>query len=278
MTAGLKKYLLFLIIVVYIYSLTQCLLGKVINCPVRFGRGASGSAELADRELAPSEPDQRGRTGDAIGAAGASDGRADGGDESKPGADRAAQPGAERTISSAGRNGDHVLPQRDDSGRESSRAAESGGAADGSESLSAGSVGGNNDGAARDRILTLAGTNADVPEHAGRNGGSGTTAARDRSTEAAQRQMMAMGVDRFVVTVADAKRGKQEEQRWRKEEVVNSIAWLKRMNARGYDVWIRPDGEHGLVLLGGLKKKDVKTLRERGFAPALVVETGQEQH
>ncbi|MBV6325139.1 DNA-primase RepB domain-containing protein [Duganella violaceipulchra] len=47
---------------------------------------------------------------------------------------------------------------------------------------------------------------------------------------------------------------------------------------RGYDVWIRPDGKHGLVLLGGLKKKDVQALRERGFAPAMVVETGPEQY
>ncbi|MCU6496712.1 RepB family DNA primase [Rugamonas sp. A1-17] len=90
--------------------------------------------------------------------------------------------------------------------------------------------------------------------------------------------MTAMGVDRFVVTLVDAKQGKQEERRWRKAEVVMSMAWLKRMNARGYDVWIRPDGEHGLVLLGGLKKKDVQTLRERGFVPATVVETAREQY
>ncbi|WP_332855268.1 DNA-primase RepB domain-containing protein [Duganella sp. S19_KUP01_CR8] len=90
--------------------------------------------------------------------------------------------------------------------------------------------------------------------------------------------MTAMGVDRFVVTLVDAKQGKQEERRWRKAEVLNSMAWLKRMNARGYDVWIRPDGEHGLVLLGGLKKRDVQTLRERGFAPATVVETAREQY
>ncbi|WP_235922856.1 DNA-primase RepB domain-containing protein [Rugamonas aquatica] len=87
-----------------------------------------------------------------------------------------------------------------------------------------------------------------------------------------------MGVDHFVVTLVDAKQGKQEERRWRKAEVIKSVAWLKRMNARGYDVWIRPDGEHGLVLLGGLKKDDLRTLRERGFAPATVVETGRDEY
>jgi hypothetical protein len=241
-------------------------------------RGAGGSVEPTNRELAPSEADQRGRTGDAVGASGTGDGRVDGRDEGQPGADRAAQPGAGRTIPGTGGDGDYVLAQRDDSGRESGRTIGSGGAADGGERLPAGFADGNNDGAARERILALAGASAGRPVHTGRKGGSGTTAARDRSAEAAQRQMTAMGVDRFVVTLVDAMHGKQEERRWRKAEVVNSMAWLKRMNARGYDVWIRPDGEHGLVLLGGLKKKDIQTLRERGFAPAMVVETGREQY
>lgn len=57
-------------------------------------RGAGGSNEPADRELAPGEADQHGRTGDAIGDAG----RADGRDESKPGTDRPVQQGAGRTV------------------------------------------------------------------------------------------------------------------------------------------------------------------------------------
>ena len=241
-------------------------------------RGTDGSVEPADREPTPGEVEKRGRTGDAIGAVGPGDGRADGRDESEPGADRAAQSGAGRTIPGAGRDGDHVLAQRDDSGRESSRTAGQGGAAHGSRPLPAGRVDGSRGGDARERILALAGAGAGDPEHIGRKGGSGATASRDRSAEAAQRQMTAMGADRFVVTLVDAKLGKHEERRWRKEEVVNSMAWIKRMNARGYDVWIRPDGEHGLLLLAGLKKKDLQTLRERGFGPAAVVETGREQY
>jgi len=90
--------------------------------------------------------------------------------------------------------------------------------------------------------------------------------------------MTAMGVDRFVVTLVDTKQGKQGERRWRKEEVLNSMAWLKRMNARGYDVWIRPEGEHSLALLGGLTKAALRILCERGFSPAVVVETAREQY
>ncbi|WP_308495428.1 DNA-primase RepB domain-containing protein [Duganella flavida] len=88
--------------------------------------------------------------------------------------------------------------------------------------------------------------------------------------------MTAMGVSRFVVTLKHAAEGNQEEHHWDKEEVMHGIAWLKRMNARGYDVLIRPDGEHGLVLLDGLTKVQLDTLRQRGFSPAVVVDTDRE--
>lgn len=56
------------------------------------------------------------------------------------------------------------------------------------------------------------------------------------------------------------------------------MAWLKRMYAHGYDVWIRPEGEHGLVLLAGLSPIDLQRLREHDFNPAAVLETGREQY
>lgn len=90
--------------------------------------------------------------------------------------------------------------------------------------------------------------------------------------------MTAMGVSRFVVTLRHAAAGQTEERHWSKGDVMHSMGWLKLMNARGYDVLIRPDGEHGLALLGGLNKADVRLLQERGFAPAAVVETASGQY
>ncbi|MET0322289.1 MAG: hypothetical protein ABW069_16330 [Duganella sp.] len=60
--------------------------------------------------------------------------------------------------------------------------------------------------------------------------------------------MTAMDVERCVITLRHAKSGKQEARRWDKDNAMRGMAWLKRMNARGYDVMIRPDGDHGLVL------------------------------
>lgn len=240
-------------------------------------RGAGRSVERPDREFAPGEVDERGRTGGHPGAAGASDGRVDGRDAREPGTDRPAQPGAGHAVPGADRDDHHSMAQSDSGGANGCGAVRPHGTENGIEPLPVGGVDRDAGGAARERILALAGAGAVDPEHAGREGGRGTTAARDRSVEAAQRQMTAMGVDHFVVTLVDTKQGKQEERRWRKAEVIKSVAWLKRMNARGYDVWIRPEGEHGLVLLGGLKKDDLRTLRERGFGPATVVETGRDQ-
>jgi hypothetical protein len=61
-------------------------------------------------------------------------------------------------------------------------------------------------------------------------------------------------------------------RRWSGAETLNSIAWLKRMNARGYDVSIRPDGQHGLVLLAGLDAARLRDMSERGYRPAVAVE------
>jgi hypothetical protein len=121
-------------------------------------------------------------------------------------------------------------------------------------------------GAARERILALAGASADHRERAGRESGGRAAQSRDRTAEAAQRQMIAMGVDRFVVTLQNGKERKQEERHWHKDKVMRGMAWLKRMNARGYDVLIRPEGAHGLVLLDGLTKAQLYTLRQRGFS------------
>jgi hypothetical protein len=47
--------------------------------------------------------------------------------------------------------------------------------------------------------------------------------------------------------------------------LLRSLAWLKRMNARGYDVTVRPAGPHGLLLLDGLQEADLQRLDARGW-------------
>ena len=59
---------------------------------------------------------------------------------------------------------------------------------------------------------------------------------------------------------------------WSGAELEHSLAWLKRMNARGNDIYVRPAGEHGLVLVDGLKAEAIERMKREGFAPAATVE------
>ena len=53
---------------------------------------------------------------------------------------------------------------------------------------------------------------------------------------------------------------------------MQSIDWLKRINAKGSGVHIRPAGEHGLVLIGGLKAEAIERMKQDGFTPAATVQ------
>ena len=59
-----------------------------------------------------------------------------------------------------------------------------------------------------------------------------------------------------------------EERDWDQQKVMQNIGWLKHMNARGYDVWIRPSGEHSIIVLGGLNAAQLQTLKDKEYMPA----------
>lgn len=84
--------------------------------------------------------------------------------------------------------------------------------------------------------------------------------------------MTALGCAQFVVRLVQARDGKEEKRQWSGLELLRSLAWLKRMNARGYDVTVRPAGPHGLLLLDGLQQADLQRLDARGWQSAAVVE------
>ena len=80
-------------------------------------------------------------------------------------------------------------------------------------------------------------------------------------------------MERFEVGIRDAKTGQMMNREWSREELERAVPWLKRMNARGNDVYIRPAGEHGLVLVDDLKPQALERMKAEGFAPAATIET-----
>lgn len=108
-----------------------------------------------------------------------------------------------------------------------------------------------------------------------RNIGDQMGMKNDRTTEAVQLQLRAMGCERFEVGIRDAKKNLMMNRTWSKEEVLKSVPWLKRMNAIGNDIYIRPaqDTKHNLVLVDDIDGVTVEQMMENGHSPALVVET-----
>jgi truncated hemoglobin YjbI len=120
----------------------------------------------------------------------------------------------------------------------------------------------------------LAGTVTDHQEQSRRTGGSRVPETRrDRSLEAIQRQINALGTPRFEVGIREAKTGKMMNREWSHAEVEQSTAWLKRMNAQGNDIYIRPAGAHGLVLVDDLTADKLSSMANDGFISAATIET-----
>ncbi|WP_425522715.1 DNA-primase RepB domain-containing protein [Xylella fastidiosa] len=62
---------------------------------------------------------------------------------------------------------------------------------------------------------------------------------------------------------------------WSKPEILQHMAWLKRENAKGADVYVRPAGETnaGLVLVDDLNRGQLARMQAAGMVPASVTET-----
>lgn len=84
-----------------------------------------------------------------------------------------------------------------------------------------------------------------------------------------------MGADRYEVVITHAKTGQQTKRDWSPAELVAGVQWLKRLNARGGDILIRPLGGPELRLIASLDADGVEKLRRTGLAPAATVEARQ---
>src|ERR1019366_1348308 len=125
---------------------------------------------------------------------------------------------------------------------------------------------------AGDRIMALAGTAPAASIRRGSGGGTPETGP-DRNLEAIQGQAQAIGGERFDLSIREAKTGQMVNREWSRAELEQSAPWLLRMNALGNDIYIRPAGEHGLVLVDGLKPEALERMKQKGYAPAATVET-----
>jgi hypothetical protein len=60
---------------------------------------------------------------------------------------------------------------------------------------------------------------------------------------------------------------------WDAETILKSLPWLRHQNREGRNIYVRPKGEHHLSLVDDLTGRAVLAMKERGFNPAIIVET-----
>ena len=242
---------------------------------VSIERDAARTFGDATGDIEASQAPERGGLGRDAGAVGAGAGRTDGRDAPDVGRDRPQEPGAGRDVRAPAIGIGEGLRGRNGKSSISSRELEPSRSTDGMDALRPSRGDGASYSGARERVMALAGTGAESAERAGREGGGRhPETRRDRSVEAIKKQITAMDVQRFEVGIRDAKTGQMMNKDWSREELEQSVGWLKRMNAKANDVYIRPaEEQHGLVLLDDLTPQALERMKADGFAPAATIET-----
>ena len=64
---------------------------------------------------------------------------------------------------------------------------------------------------------------------------------------------------------------------WSAEQIDAALSWLRRENACGAHIFVRPDGAHALSLVDDLSAETIARMTNAGFQPAVVVETSPGQ-
>ena len=138
----------------------------------------------------------------------------------------------------------------------------------------------NNSAGATDRIVNLVRARAETP---GRGDVVDNESQRplERTILIVKRQLEAMKCKVFEVGIRE-NLGKMMTRIWGVAEVLKSVPWLKRENAKGADIYIRPstvDGlNQGLLLVDGLTKDSLQVIKQEGFEPSVVVETSPQNY
>lgn len=228
-----------------------------------------------DRDAPASRSTERGGVGRDAGTFSAGNGRADRRDSADAGRNRPQKPRAGRDIQSADRKLSEGVEQRGSGSKASCQQPEQSRRANGVDTLCFNGSDGGGYSNTCDRLLALAGTAQNHESDTARPAGSGRTSETrsDRTAVALQRQISALGTERLEIGIRDQKTGQMMNREWNRAEIEKNTPWLKRMNAKGNDIYIRPVGEHGFVLIDDLKPEALAQMKVKGFTPAATVET-----
>ena len=88
-----------------------------------------------------------------------------------------------------------------------------------------------------------------------------------------RRQLAAMACNYFDIGILRPDGRMLLREEWTVSQIEEAIQRLRRENARGAHIFVRPHGTHALSLIDDLSVKAIAQMTNGGFQPALVVET-----
>jgi len=88
-----------------------------------------------------------------------------------------------------------------------------------------------------------------------------------------RRQLSAMGRGRFEVGVMRKNYRMVLLRDQSVEQICKCLRWLRRENARGAHIFVRPEWPHTLSLIDDLCAETIQEMGKTGFEPAVVLET-----
>lgn len=126
-----------------------------------------------------------------------------------------------------------------------------------------------------DRIISLAETARAGASSDARSAGNRASAGAilDRTSKAVQAQIAAFDCPSYDIGIRNEATGMMQNKRYTHVQLVDAIPYLKRQNARGEHIYIRPGGEHSFVLLDDVKKSTIEQMKADGYEPSITVET-----
>ena len=88
-----------------------------------------------------------------------------------------------------------------------------------------------------------------------------------------RKQLCAMGCKLFEIGVLRMDGRMLLRSGWSSDQIDAALAWLRRENARGAQIFVRPHGTHALSLVDDLSADTIPRMTDAGFQPAAVIET-----
>ncbi|MES1026622.1 RepB family DNA primase [Gloeocapsa sp. BRSZ] len=95
---------------------------------------------------------------------------------------------------------------------------------------------------------------------------------------AVRRQLEGMRCESYEVGIYDREAGKMLPRVWTREQVLKSVPFLKKKNADGLNIYIRPQGSKGLILLDDIGLGTLDQMDREGLNPAAIIETSPQNY